>query len=455
VRGAPRRAAAPRSAAERWTLVISDLVPGGDGLGRLPDGRIAFVRGGLPGDSVEIEVEADKGSHVFARVISLVTPSPDRVEAPCPIVDQCGGCPLMKLSAEAQARAKESMLRQSLTRLARLSEAELRLVRPLHSVGGALGYRNRLRMQHRSGHLGFFREKSHDWVRVHDCKIASSELNDLLRATRERLSGAPSFLEAVELRVLADRDTPGGARAVSLLVKEDSREAEKALAQTVGPLEGLGVVRVVPLRGRARPAHPETFQKLWVEPETYVLLAPFAFNQVNLAVNERLIELVLERARAANAETFFDLYGGAGNFTLPLLRRGLSGTLVEVQAESVEAARRAAEAQGLRGGEFVPGDVPIVAKQLLSSGRSADVVILDPPRKGALPALQAALGLAKKAILLVSCDPPTFARDLRFLLDRGARLLDVTPLDMFPQTHHLEVLACLDVSSSGGGTIEE
>src|SRR5690606_4932356 len=123
----------------------------------------------------------DKGSHVFARVISLVTPSPDRVEAPCPIVDQCGGCPLMKLSAEAQARAKESMLRQSLTRLARLSEAELRLVRPLHSVGGALGYRNRLRMQHRSGHLGFFREKSHDWVRVHDCKIASSELNDLLR----------------------------------------------------------------------------------------------------------------------------------------------------------------------------------------------------------------------------------------------------------------------------------
>ncbi len=455
MRGSPRRAAAPRSAGERWTITISDLAPGGDGLGRLPDGRIAFVRGALPGDGVEVEVEEDKGSHVFARVVSLVTPSPDRVPAPCPVVDQCGGCPLMNLSADAQSRAKESMLRQSLTRLGRLTEEELGLVRPPLSAGPALGYRNRLRMQHRSGHLGFFRDKSHDWVRVDDCKIASSELNALLRAARERLASAPSVLEAVELRVLPDRDTPGGSRAVSLLAKEDPRDTEKALTKTVRSLEELGVVRVVSLRGRARPARPEAFQKLWVEPETYVLLAPFAFNQVNLAVNGRLIELVLERARSANAETFLDLYGGAGNFTLPLLRRGLSGTLVEVQAESVEAARRAAEAQGLKGGEFVAGDVPIVAKELLFSGRGADVVVLDPPRKGALPALEAALGLAKKRILLVSCDPPTFARDLRFLLDRGARLLDVTPLDMFPQTHHLEVLACLDVSSGGGGTIEE
>lgn len=438
-------------------MQISDLAPGGDGLARLPDGRVAFVRGGLPGDRVEIEVEDDKESHVFSRAVALLTPSPDRVPAPCPVVDQCGGCPLMKLSADAQARAKESMLRQSLTRLARLSAEELALVRPLLSVGGALAYRNRLRMQQRAGHLGFFRDKSHDWVRVEDCKIASDGLNALLRAAGERLAEAPGALAAVELRVLPDRDTADGSRAISLLVQGDSPEAAKVLDETTQGLQELGAVRVVPLRGRARPARPESFQKLWVEPETYVLLAPFAFNQVNLAVNGRLIELVLERARAAQAETFLDLYGGAGNFTLPLLRRGLSGTLVEVQAESVDAARRAAQAQRLSGGEFLAGDVPIVARELLSSGRRADLVVLDPPRKGALPALEAALGLAKKRILLVSCDPPTFARDLRFLLDRGARLLDVTPLDMFPQTHHLEALACLDVEgvSSGGGTIEE
>lgn len=431
---------------ERFILQISDIAPGGDGFGRLDDGRIAFVRGGLPGDTVDIVVDSDKPSHVFASVRALVKPSEQRVLAACPIADRCGGCPLMGLSADGQTGAKESMLRQSLVRIARLSPDELGRVRRLLPAPHALAYRNRLRVQQRGGRLGFFRDKTHDFVAVDECKIAAAPVNELLREAQTRLGDADDSLSAVELRVLPPGSGESeGARAMTLLVRDREAASSVAVRRTMAALEELGVVRVVPLKGPMEPAPASSLQKLWLEPDLYVLLAPGAFNQVNLSVNQALVELVLEAAHSVGAQSFFDLYGGAGNFTMPLLKRGLRGSLVEVQEESVRAARLAAEAQGLMQGEFLTGDVPRVARELEQSGRRADLVVLDPPRKGAFEALESALGLAQKSIVLVSCDPPTLARDLRFLLDRGARLVDVTPLDMFPHTHHLEVVARLDV----------
>lgn len=350
----------------------------------------------------------------------------------------------MGLSSEAQLRAKESILRQSLVRIGRLSPAELNVVHPLVAAPHPFGYRNRLRLQYRAGHLGFFRDKTHELVVVDECKIASEGVNQLLGDVAAKLSGVEDSLAGIELRVLPPRaGESGSARAITLLTERPERD--RAWEHAARALGELGVVRSLPLRGPAEPAPIGSLQKLWLEPDLFVFLAPGAFNQVNLAVNHGLIEIVLSAAQEGQAKTFLDLYGGAGNFTLPLLKRGLQGALVEVQEESVRAARLAAEAQDLSG-EFIAGDVPKVAKRLQREGRRVDLVILDPPRKGAIEALDAALAVAQESLVLVSCDPPTLARDLRYLLDRGARLVEITPLDMFPHTHHLEVVARLDVS---------
>lgn len=427
---------------------VFDLAPGGDGLGRLPDGRVALIRGALPGDTVEIRIEKDKASHVMASVRDLVRPSEARVPAPCMVVDRCGGCPLMKLSTEAQLRAKESMLHQSLARIGRLNDDELKRVRPLLPAARTLGYRNRLRLQHRAGQLGFFRDKTQELVPVERCEIASPAVNQLLREVRARLSETVSSLVGLELRVLPKG--PGESepeRSVTLLVRDGSGSIRETKRVSDALSEIATVRTLAPRSAGPLPSH-KSLQKLWLEPDLFILLAPGAFNQVNLDENERLIRIVVETAREIGARTFLDLYGGAGNFTMPLLKRGLKGTLIEVQEESVRSARRAAETQEFTGGEFIAGNVPEVARELLEAKKRADLVILDPPRRGALPALDVALQLAKKTIVLVSCDPPTLARDLRFLLDRGATLVDVTPLDMFPHTHHLEAAARLDVSGA-------
>ena len=179
-------------------------------------------------------------------------------------------------------------------------------------------------------------------------------------------------------------------------------------------------------------------------PGAYVLAPPGAFTQVNWEVNRALVDAVVQGALRRRASSFADLYSGSGNFSLPLLRAGLSGKGVEVSAASIECAQRAAREQGL-GGEFFAGDVGRVAARWATAGQRYDLVVLDPPRAGAKEALDSVVRLAGRAVVLIACDPVTFARDLRVLMDRGLVLEEVRAFDMFPQTHHVECLAWLRV----------
>jgi 23S rRNA (uracil1939-C5)-methyltransferase len=153
---------------------------------------------------------------------------------------------------------------------------------------------------------------------------------------------------------------------------------------------------------------------------------------------------VLESAREIGARSFLDLYGGAGNFTLPLLSLGLTGTLVEVNLAAVLRAKQAGLEQGLGGATFRAEPVLSAVRKLVAEGHQADLVILDPPRAGALEALAPAFELARSRVVLIGCDPTAFARDLRFLLDLGGVLRAVIPFDMFSGTHHVELLGIVD-----------
>jgi tRNA/tmRNA/rRNA uracil-C5-methylase (TrmA/RlmC/RlmD family) len=188
--------------------------------------------------------------------------------------------------------------------------------------------------------------------------------------------------------------------------------------------------------------------QLYGLPRGVTLEAPVsAFTQVNPEVNAELVEVVVSAAEHRGVRTFLEPYAGAGNFTLPLLRAGLSGRACDSNAAAIGSARRAARRQGLPFDGFDVADAGCWLRQTARSGANADLVLLDPPRRGARDELAAAMALASRAIALVACDPVSLARDLRVLDAAGWHPEFLAAFDMFPQTHHVETLAWLTRAS--------
>lgn len=409
---------------EEWS--IEKLVPGGAGMARRSDGRVGFAQGALPGDSIHIEAAREHKGHVEAERWTLVTAGPERVEPPCPVARECGGCDWMALEPGAQRAHKLSLLAQALGRTGGFRELP---PLELRQAGPQLGYRNRLRFQiDERGNLGFFARGSQKLVVIPGCLVAAPELElafERLRAVaREHLSAIARFASA-ELRVAGDGQRPSlhlEPRAELDRTSAPLRRLFDALSQHFAMGEGEQSFRL---------------------PENVRLRVPIsAFAQVNWAVNELLVSDLVAGAREREARTFCDLYAGAGNFTLPLLAAGLQGMAVEGHPSAVQAARRAVADHGLSA-ELVAEDVARAVSRLARSSRRFDLVVLDPPRAGARPVLESLARIAAGVIAYVACDPVTLARDLKWLAAHGFALEAVTAYDMFPQTHHFETLAWL------------
>lgn len=417
-------------AEQQWT--IERLVPGGDGLARLPDGRIGFAGGTAPGDVIVVRKAQNKKSFARAREHSLVAPGPGRVEPECPHARQCGGCDWMHLSRAAELDAKRGVLTQALQRTGGFRD----LPEPgaLLTAGEPSGYRSRIRLHvGRSGGLGLYAEHSHSIVEIKSCLVASQVVNAglarLQRATREHQALSRSVGE-VEIREADDE---------SLHFRATPRQGVDPAQAQVAMAAALGAVSISTVG-----ANTSTNDQVFALTETTQLhAAPGAFTQVNWDVNRRIIRDILAEVAHAGARTFVDLYCGAGNFTLPLLAAGLSGVGVDIEGAGLRSARRAAKAQGLDERAFVSGDardcLPLLPDELLPP----DLLLLDPPRSGAKDAIDAMARLRAKQIAFVSCDPVTLARDAKRLVSHGYEIASVQGYDMFPRTHHFETLMWL------------
>lgn len=387
-------------------------MPGGAGFCRLEGGQSAFVEGAFPGDRVCVhEIETKRG-YVRAARWELEAPAPERIEAVCPIAEACGGCDWMRLELGAQRRNKARIVVEALERTGRITlEAEPEVV----ARGGPLHYRTRIRLHvDDSGRVGYFGRHSRALVPTATCAVASAPLEQMLAVL--------STLEPTLQRLLARFES------LELSLADDA---------------GRAAIELLPRSGRS-PADPELrplFDHLGAH--AVVRRSGGAFSQVNAAVNAALVERVLGGAERRGARTFLDLYAGAGNFSLPLAKAGGQGVAVELDPRAAAAARRSAADQSLSL-EVLAMDVVRGVAQLSKAKRRFDLVVLDPPRAGARLVLPKLASLRPPAVAYVSCDPVTLARDLRTLLDQGMKLDSVTCFDMFPQTHHVEVLAYLD-----------
>ena len=411
-------------------VVVDGFAHGGEGVGRI-DGKVVLVAGALPGERVRVRVTEDHPRWSRAALVEVLVPSVDRVTPPCPVADACGGCDLQHVAPGAGRALKTRVVREQLARLGALGEAAHALVEDCRAVGPDLGYRNHVQLHAApDGRLGFHRAGSHDVVPIDTCPVASDEVNALLAAF-----GDASGARELALRAVGDART-------AVVTPGDGPVSLPEGVPTLALRQGDG--RSVVVRGDAAATVTVAGVTLHVPVD--------GFFQVNLAGAEALVAAVREAAGEVAHRDVWDLYAGVGLLALPLATDGAHVLAVESVRPAAEALERTAKEQELDV-RVLTERVEQVVRRAANGDRSLDppeVVVADPPRAGlGRRTVEDLARLAPSRLVLVSCDVAAFARDARDLAAHGMRLTRSVPLDLFPMTHHVEVVSTFVRDASG------
>jgi 23S rRNA (uracil1939-C5)-methyltransferase len=393
------------------------------------NGKVIFVRGGAPCEEAEIVVREDRGNYAYADLLTVLRPSPVRRQPPCPYLPRCGGCPWQHLAYEAQLVAKHTVVREQIRRIAHLDLD----VRPVLPSPLEFGYRQRLKLRVAEGRVGFLAGGTHSLVDIDHCLLAEPEVAAAIPTVRTLVAMLCTRIRRIEIASGADPG-PGlvvAAEAEGSFVAEDERHCRSWL-------DAHPSVSGLTISGR-RWLRSWGGERLLVRPEADLSLSVRVgtFTQVNPEANRRLVDLVLNLAEPRTGQNILDLYAGAGNFSLPLARRGALVRAVDHDRRAIEDGKENAQRLGLEGCGFEHGNVAQAAANLARSGEHFALAILDPPRSGAAEALDALMRLAPDRVIYISCDPSTLARDLARLASQY-RFGCVRALDMFPHTYHVE-----------------
>jgi len=388
--------------------------------------QVVFVPYAAPGERVRAEVVERRAGYLRARVAAVLAPGPDRVLPGCRYFPTCGGCQWQHVAPPAQRDAKAAIVAEQLARVAGVRDAE---VLPTLASPADWHYRARVTLAVEGRRAGYRRARSHVLVEIADCPLADPSVSAHLEAARAWVAA---------LRVPLRRVTVSAAPAgVALAASATARPGPADLAASEALLARAAGVRGTVVTGAGvRLVAGDPTVRVALEPGLDLEVPADVFTQVNPGANQRLVETVLALGAFTPGERVLDLYCGAGNLSLPLARRGVSVLGIERSGVAVEAARANAARHGLPAATFRADDVARALASLPSG--SLDAVVLDPPRAGAADALPALAALRPPRIIYVSCDPATLARDVRTLLAAGYRLERVQPIDVFPQTYHVE-----------------
>jgi 23S rRNA (uracil1939-C5)-methyltransferase len=429
------------------TATIDSLAFGGNGVCRI-NGKVCFVPYSCPGDEVRLAITSEKRSYSLARIVELIVPSPQRVTPPCPVFGKCGGCSWQHIGYSQQLLAKQQILAGSLWRGARVSDDCARLTLPSPEQ---YDYRSRVqfKLHETAGRLqiGFYRVNSHIVEDIGPgCAIALPVINKVLSVLRSELPFCPDV--STIPRISVDCAGHSVIAVVSCTGRNTGAVASFFLERRVelAPLTGVylstGGSSLQKLFGDDRLTYELPLSKDGAEP-CHLSYLPGGFSQVNRLQNRAMLEVIRSMAFFQRTEQVLDLYCGNGNFSLPIAAEVASVTGIEEYPGSIAAAKANQEHNGITQAEFICADAATGLKQLSSHGRRFDTVILDPPRAGAADVVGGLCHLQAEKIIYVSCDPSTLARDCGILADTGYRVRESVPVDMFPQTYHLESVTLL------------
>ncbi|MGI5844712.1 MAG: 23S rRNA (uracil(1939)-C(5))-methyltransferase RlmD [Candidatus Xenobium sp.] len=457
----------PLAIGSRVRVTIHDLAAGGEAVGRV-DNFVIFVPGGAPGDELEVQLTELKKNYGRARICRVFKPSIRRIVPRCPIYTACGGCQFQHIDYDSQLQFKTKMVEDALQHIAGLESVR---VHPCRRMKSPWQYRDKVQAvvaakpylptgspdaRRFRPYVGFYAQGTHKVVKVEDCAIQGVLNNQVLVAAREAL-------ERLQWPVYDEKE---GTGLVRYLVVRSSRKAQEAILVVVSAQPRLPQVqefvdmvrkRVRGLRGVLLNLNPHRSnvilgtrnQLLWgadhLVEEVRGLkfhISPSSFFQVNIGGLEAIYDVMDEYLDPKPRDIILDAYCGVGSLALHLARKAKRVVGIDETQSAIEDAVINSDLNDLANTDFMAGTVERILPGMYQKGVRFQSAVLDPPRKGCDPVvLDTLVKMRIPHLLYVSCNPSTLARDLGALAYQGYRTLDVQPIDMFPQTFHVECVA--------------
>lgn len=441
------------------TLEIEDCGIDGEGIGKA-DGFTVFVKDAVIGDTVTAKIIKAKKNYGYGRLMEVVKPSPYRVEPKCAFARQCGGCQLQALSYDQQLEFKTNKVKGHLERIGGFTDIPME---PIIGMDELFHYRNKAQFpvgRNKEGKIvtGFYAGRTHNIIENRDCALGVSE-------NKEVLDRVISHMEKYGIEPYNEATGKGLVRhilirygyftkevMVCLILNGNKLTKEDVLVESLREIPGMTSITINVNKKRSNVILGEEIRLLWGQEyitdkigDISYQISPLSFYQVNPRQTQKLYAKALEYADLHGEETVWDLYCGIGTISLFLAQRAKFVRGVEIVPAAIENAKENAKLNGLENTEFFVGKAEeVLPREYKKNGVYADVIVVDPPRKGCDETLlETMIEMNPERIVYVSCDSATLARDLKYLCERGYELKKVCPVDQFGMTVHVETVVLL------------
>lgn len=450
---------------EEYKVEITGLGYEGEGVCKINDFTV-FVKGALLGEIVDIKIVKVNKNFGFGRLVNVVEPSKDRVEPVCSIYNRCGGCGLQHFSYKAQLEFKKQRIYDCITRIGKIKISEDgengAILHDTIGMDNPYRYRNKVQLPVREYNgevkIGFYSPRSHDIVDMEKCYIQHEEADKVVSIFRH-------WMKEFNIRAYNEQKGTGNIRhimvrkafktgQIMVVVVTNQKKLtykDELIDRLVKEIDGItSIVQNINSK-KTNVILGLKCITLWGKDviTDYIKdfkfsISPLSFFQVNPVQTEKLYAKALEYADLKGEETVFDAYCGAGTISLFLSQKAKKVYGVEIIPEAIENAKQNAIENNVNNAEFIVGKSEEVIPRLIEKGIMADVVVVDPPRKGCEKSLlESIVTMSPKKIVYVSCDPGTLARDLEVLSDSGYEVKEIQGVDMFPATGHVETVVLL------------
>lgn len=434
----------------------------GEGIAKVDGTFPVFIEGALKGEKINARIVKVKKNFAYAKLIDVVEPSKERCEAKCNINKRCGGCKLQHSTYKEQLNFKFERVKDCITKIGKLDSSIVKF--PL-GMEEPWRYRNKVQlpigMVNGEIKIGFFAPRSHEIIDMETCLIQDEVADKVVELTRQWIKKNNikpynvdgNYDETGILRhIMIRRGFTTNEVMVVLVTNGKNLSNKDEFVQLI--VDNIPGIKSIIQNINSKPTNVILGQEcitLWGKPTITDYIGDFKFNisplsffQVNPTQTEVLYGKALEYAKLTGDETIFDAYCGTGTITLFLSQKAKKVYGVEIIPQAIENANINAKENNVTNVEFFVGESEVVIPDLINKGVKADVIVVDPPRKGCdVKLLNSITNIYAEKIVYVSCDPSTLARDLAILEENGYKTLEVQPVDMFPQTAHVECVALL------------
>ena len=443
-------------------IEITDITVNGEGIGKTEEGYPLFVSGAVTGDTVEAKVTKTNKTYGFAKTQKILKASPNRVKPECKYFKNCGGCSVMHMSYEAQVETKKNLVINNLAKIGHYAEGEY-VFEGIIGADNPRNYRNKAQFpvgfEKGQAVCGFYQKSSHTIVPCTDCMIQDTDINSAVNITMD-------FVRKHKLRTYNEKNHSGIIRhiyvrcgggkdnPIMVVIVTNSSTPLPCINELADMLkEKVNLKSIVQNINTKKGNTVLGFENitLWGEDtikatvaDIDFVISPNSFFQVNYAQMQKLYSKAKEYASLDGSQTVFDLYCGVGSISLFMADKAKKVVGVEIVEPAIENAKINAKANNITNTEFYCGDCPVVVKELVDKGCTADVVVVDPPRKGCDEEMLSLINTIKpEKLVYVSCNSATLARDVDILRNYGYVMQKCCAVDMFPHSMHVESVALM------------